>query len=214
MRRDLRYTLLPEGTSDRALMPILTWTLEQHFLTSAWTVVGSFVQADRLRRGATRNLAEKIRTAVDVYPCEVLFVHRDADDQSIEHRENEITQAVRDARLATSVSPVAVIPVRMSEAWLLIDEGAIRHAAGFRSGRMPLDLPSAREIERRANPKEDLRKAIRAASGQTGRKLKALSLGQARASIAEFIADLAVLRALSSFRRFEEKVAKLARDLK
>ena len=52
MRRDLRFTLLPEGVSDRALMPILEWTLLQHFSTEDWTVVGSLVQSDRLPMGA------------------------------------------------------------------------------------------------------------------------------------------------------------------
>jgi hypothetical protein len=36
---------------------------------------------------------------------------------------------------------VCVVPVRMMEAWLLIDEMAIRRVAGNPNGRIPIELP-------------------------------------------------------------------------
>jgi hypothetical protein len=194
-------------------MPILEWTLSQHFSRELWTTVGSLVQYDRLPPDAVAGLANRIRTAVEVYPCEILFIHRDEDGETIAHRENEIQRAVSDANLSDTVSPIAVIPVKMTEAWLLIDEQAIRKAAGFSSGRMGLRLPARAEIERRADPKEILRDAIRTASGQSGRKLARLNLNEARAAISGLIEDLTVLRGLPSFRHFEDSVAVVAQEL-
>lgn len=214
MRRDLRYTLLPEGTSDRALMPILTWTLEQHFNDTGSTITGSMVQSDRLPAGRMATLSSRISTSVEVYPCDILFIHRDEDGRGVDHRQTEIDAAVAEADLPLDVSPIAVIPVQMTEAWLLLDERAIRESAGFSNGRVPLNLPNATEVERRSNPKGILRDAIRKASGQTGRKLKSLNLAEARASIATHMEDLSQLRLLASFQHFESAVAETAQRLR
>ncbi len=207
MRRDLRYTLIPEGTSDRALIPILTWVLEQQLIGIDATITASMVQSDRLPAGKMQTLRNRISTSIEVYPCDILFIHRDEDGQGVAHRQAEIEAAVSEASLPAEVSPIAVIPVQMTEAWLLLDERAIRKAAGFSNGRMPLNLPTATEIERRSNPKEILRDAIRSASGQTGRKLKSLNLAEARASIATHMEDLSQLRSLPSFQQLETHVA-------
>jgi hypothetical protein len=206
MRRDLRFTLLPEGTSDRALMPILDWVLAQHFSTERWTIVGSVVQFDRLPPGKASTLVDRIKTAADIYPCEILFVHRDADSGTIEERENGILAAVISANLINTVSPVAVIPVQMTEAWLLIDECAIRTAAGYRNGTANLALPTVGELERRADPKGLLQKALRTASGRTGRKLRIFNLNEARSMIASYIEDMSRLRSLDSFKHLESAV--------
>jgi hypothetical protein len=201
MRRDLRFILLPEGTSDRALMPILEWTLYQHFPVDRWTIGGEVVQTERLPPGRVTGLVNRIRTAVDVYGCNILFVHRDEDGQTITHRQTEVEQAVHEAGLLSGVYPIAVIPVRMTEAWLLIDELAIRRAAGFAAGRVPLNLPAI------------LRDAIKVASGQSGRKLASLRFTEIRAAITDHLSDLNLLRALPSFRHFESAVAMTAREL-
>lgn len=46
------------------------------------------------------------------------------------------------------------------EAWLLLDETAIRKHAGNPNGRQPLGLPKPKHVEQRANPKELLREAL------------------------------------------------------
>jgi len=59
----------------------------------------------------------------------------------------------------------------MTEAWLLLDEHAIRRTAGRPNGTMALDLPSPGTVEHVPNPKELLRTALEVASGATGRRL-------------------------------------------
>jgi hypothetical protein len=56
---------------------------------------------------------------------------------------------------------VCVIPVKMTEAWLLIDEKAIREAAGNPKGRQPLNLPKPSKTEELSDPKETLKPIFR-----------------------------------------------------
>ena len=73
---------------------------------------------------------DRVQPACDFYPCDVLFIHRDADKEPHTVREKEIRNAVAEA-LPNELAPsaVCVIPVRMMEAWLLFDEPALRKAA-------------------------------------------------------------------------------------
>ena len=53
-----------------------------------------------------------------------------------------------------SVRVVCVVPVRMQEAWLLIDEAALRRAAGDPNGTQPLAMPDVQRLEELADPKQ------------------------------------------------------------
>ncbi len=60
----------------------------------------------------------------------------------------------------------------MTEAWLLLDESAIRRVAGKPDGRMPIGLPQMARVEKLPDPKSTLRQVLEAASGLEGRKMK------------------------------------------
>ena len=55
-----------------------------------------------------------------MYPCDLLFVHRDAERESIEQREKEIRESLEKSAMERTPPVVRVIPVRMQEAWLLV----------------------------------------------------------------------------------------------
>jgi hypothetical protein len=99
---------------------------------------------------------------------DIAFVHRDAEGESAARRREEVSSGAAAAGVACPVVPV--VPVRMTEAWLLLDEAAIRRVAARPTGRVPLDLPSLREVETIANPKQRLADALLAASETTGRR--------------------------------------------
>jgi len=67
---------------------------------------------------------------------------------------------------------VPIVPIRMTEAWLLLDEEAIRMVAGRPSGVEPLGLPTASRVEAVADPKARLRSALEMACGPSGRRLR------------------------------------------
>jgi len=196
---EIRYTLVCDGSSDRMLIPILNWLIES--LSDEIAVQAQWADFGRLRNPPT-TLSRKLRYAIELYPCELLFVHRDAEAQSPELRKAEILLALHESEL--SKRAVCVIPVRMSEAWLPLDERAIRMASGSPTSRVRLELPALKQAEQVANPKEMLFQAIRDASGLAGRRLKNLNVHFLRHRVAELMDDRAILRGLPSFKRLEE----------
>lgn len=106
---------------------------------------------------------ELVRGSVDV-----VVVHRDSDNVDPNLRREEIERAVADAGARSMTVPV--IPVRMTEAWLLLDEIAIRQVAGNPRGKVDLCLPKAAEVERKSDPKKLLQECLLAAAEVTGRR--------------------------------------------
>lgn len=197
----VRATLVAEGPSDQALIPIID---------AIGRSVGVPIEttwADLRRcRQPTRTLPARLQAAADLYPAHVLIVHRDADRAGYDARLVEIERATLETDLRVTVLPA--IPVRATEAWLLASETAIRRAAGNPEGTMPLGLPTPREAERSADPKAKLRDALLTASGTTGRRRRKFDAGWARQLVARYLADegLSALRDLASFRRFEKQL--------
>ncbi len=187
--------LLAEGPSDKALLPILRWLLS--CLTSADVRI-EWVDSSSFGARAT-SLAEKVRLAQVVCRCDILFVHRDADKQPPIWRYNEIREAVGDQ------AHVAVVPVRSTETWLLIDAAAIRAAAGRVSGVDDLGLPPLAKLEADKEPKATLREALRRAHGATGRRAQKFQVPTAINRLANLIEDWTPLRQLEAFRRLEEE---------
>ena len=132
--RELRYTLVSDGSSDRALLPILTWLLDEHRVRCP-------IQAEwaDLRRlpSPPKNLAPRIEKSLELYPCDLLFVHRDAENRSYDQRRAEIDGVLATIGL-TNPPSVCVVPVRMLEAWLLFDEAALRRASQLGLNRYDL----------------------------------------------------------------------------
>lgn len=198
---NISFTLISEGSSDRALIPHLTWLLEQNgvgILYSEWADL-SYV------REKPKNLAEKIRVSFKLYPCDVLFIHRDTDQESIESRKNEIITAIYEA---FDVLPfyVCVIPVRMLEAWLLFDTKAIRRAVGNPNGNVELNLPKLNRIEQILDPKQLLNEKLKEASELSGRHLKRLNISHSVSQISQYIEDFSPLRELNAFVTLENDI--------
>lgn len=200
---ELRYTFLTDGVSDQALIPILTWTLRQQGVRIA--IQPEWADLRRLPP-ARRTLADKIALSIDYYPCDLLFVHRDAEREPRQVRVTEIHKAITHLVEPVSAPIVCVVPVRMQEAWLLFDEMAIRFAAGNPNGKEPIVLPPMATLENLADPKDVLYDLLRKASGLSGRRLKKFSASKEARRVAEFIDDFTPLRRLPAFNAFEAEI--------
>jgi hypothetical protein len=157
-----------------------------------------------------RDLPSKILEALKLYPCDVLFVHRDAENQNPDLRYREIGEAME--RVAAEIGRkycVCVVPVRMQEAWLLIDQSAIRRAAGNPNGRKALALPDVSEIESIPSPKNRLLQLLKDASELRGRRLKKFRPTKHIHLIAANISDFSPLRQLPAFQRLEADILRL-----
>lgn len=213
--KEIRYTLLSEGPSDKALLPILDWLLRQHF--SEYEIQREWADLAKLPV-PPKSLSDRIDMSFRLYPCNILFVHRDADNQGWEKRVEEIDTAwgsITEKQKYAQVKLVHVIPIRMTEAWLLLDEAAIRWAAENPRGGRALDIPLAKTVENLADPKATLQALLRQASGASGRRLKRFNerTGDRMVRIAEEIQDFSLLRQLSAFQRLETCVQAIGQAL-
>ena|ERR1035437_1348888 len=200
----IRHTLVSEGSTDANLIPIIDWTLKH----AAGVPLSEGVRADFWRLPERpQNTTDRLLKAVEIFPCEVLFVHRDADGELPQARCDEICRAFDKAGI--KLPAVAVVPVRMLEAWLCFNEDAIRRASGNPNGKAPLNLPTLKRVESRPDPKKDLREALLTASELSGRRRKKFDATAAFWRVVDFIDDFSPLRELSSFQAFENSIKSL-----
>lgn len=207
--KEIRYTLVSEGSSDCVLLPILSWLLRQH--TTGYAIQPVWAELRRLPR-PPQGLAERIQMGLDLYPCDLLFVHRDADRTSYDIRATEIQQALSQVAQWDIQRSIYVIPVRMTEAWLLIDESALRRAAGNSNGHQELEIPPINRLEDQPDPKQALHQLLKDASGLQGRRLKHFPIRESVLRITEFISDFAPLRGLVAFRELERHVCQVVHE--
>lgn len=199
------YTLTTEGTSDRVLLRHIDWLLSQHAsveFDGKWADPATFTSRER---DVETRMLESIRN----YPCNLLFVHRDSDGQGYAARKTEITDAL--GRCGLGVPVVCVIPVKMTEAWLLIEERAVRTSAGNPKGRSDIQFPRLSALEGLADPKERLNSCLMLASETTGRKRQRFSssLGASRHRVSQLIENLDALRRVQAFVDFEGEVKRI-----
>lgn len=187
----LRVALLADGRSDRALLPILTWVLRQQ-------APGIELAEPGFRnRNPSARFEDEISATVKLYRPTVLFVHRDAEATDPDARRSEIPSVFRPT--------IKVVPVRMTEAWLLVDEEAIRRAADRPGGVERLALPRLNQIEALADPKSELRNALLTAANVRGRRAKRFNeeLAARIYRVADLMDDFQALRSLAAFTRLE-----------
>lgn len=202
----LRYTLVGDGPSDRALLPLLRWIL----LRTGTSLPLRENWADPYRIGAKgRELVVRLPHALEMYPCDLLFVHRDAEAQDPEIRRTQIENAL--SGLIASPPALCVIPVRMTEAWLLIEESAIRRAADNPRGKVELTLPSLKTLEHLPDPKHTLNELLRAACELHGRRFAQFKRDEParRVRVADFVDDFSPLLQLPAFQRLQEETQNL-----
>jgi hypothetical protein len=205
---ELRYTLVADGTSDRVLLPILRWLLIENRVRNG--LVGKFADYRNLTTPPGR-LDSRISLVKELYPCELLFIHRDAERQSPQQRRDEIRAALERVfpEPAEATPAVCIIPIRMTEAWLLFDEHAIRTAAANPNGTLPLALPPLETVEALPNPKDVIYQLLNRASGLLGRRQRGFSPQRAVHHLARNIDDFSPLRRLSAFQSLEADLTQI-----
>lgn len=194
---------LTDGSSDQCLIPLIEWLIEENHEELSARI--KWADMSVLPR-PPKTLSERMRCCLTIYRGDLLFVHRDAEGTTRQDRVDEIRNAASEAEIEQFV---CVVPVRMTEAWLLFDESAIRKAAGNPNGQAELDLPRTTEFESVPNPKEILYGALKTASGRKGRRLAQFRQNKAVHQISRYISDYSALRVLPAFRELENEIGNL-----
>ncbi|MCO6009681.1 hypothetical protein NE236_32390 [Actinoallomurus purpureus] len=154
-----------EGTSDLPLADIV----ETLFVDRGVPVRLSKPDFTLLRK-VPKDVESRLRAGMELLgsPVDVIVVHRDADRDGYDARRAEVFGAMHAA--GVQAHAVLVIPIRMTEAWLLLDEMAIRQVAGNPRGREGLGLPARGKVETCPDPKQVLLLSLLNATGATGRR--------------------------------------------
>lgn len=195
---NVRYTLVADGPFDSALIPILTSLLRSD---ARVIEIESQFAIPSVLPPIREGLNARVVAALSLFPSDILFVHRDAERDGVEVRRKEIVDAV--SELVEGGIFVPVIPVRMTEAWLLFNEPAIRRAAGNPNGRLPLNLPRIQDTELLPDPKAALHGALSVASERRGRALSKFNVREAAARVVDLIDDFSCLSVLSAFQQLK-----------
>lgn len=99
----IRFTLVADGSSDRALLPVLVWLLREHF--GNIPIQPAFSDLRRLRNPPGQPF-ERIAKGVELYPCDLLFVHRDAERETMNKRVEEIRESLARSAIDTTLPVV------------------------------------------------------------------------------------------------------------
>jgi hypothetical protein len=185
--RQLSYLIVADGGTDRALVPIIEWAI--HRLDPEVEILEAEF---RKRNGSVKDYLSALQTG-----AMIIFVHRDGETESLQVRLQEFAEVRRD-------DVVPIVPIRMTEAWMLIDSAAIAVAAD-RPGN-DVVVPAPQQIESLANPKAELENLLLEAAGNpTGRRRKKFtrSITERRVNVALLIDDFSPLEALPAFQRFQ-----------
>lgn len=204
--KSFRFTLLAEGTSDRVLLPIIRWMLLQHHGSIDW--IGQLADLSNLQN-PPKSLVDRVSAAISYFPADILFVHRDSDGLPVETRIDEVRSAFHINGISNCMACIPVIPVRMTEAWLLISEQALRASVDHRNGNVPLNLPPMKKLEKIPNPKQFLEQALLLASELSGRHKKKFYFPKHRARIPDYVEDWNRLLELPSAKRLYDDIRNL-----
>jgi hypothetical protein len=199
----VNYLLISDGSSDAALIPIIQHVLQNTFRN--FSFIGERAQLFRLKR-PPKTLSDKIKAGVDLYNPDIVFIHRDCENDTILKREEEILEAIKDQ---PDLKVVKIIPLRMTEAWLLINESAIRMAVSNPNGKVKLAMPSVNKLERLPDPKNTLEDLLRIASELKGRRLDSLNTRKAIHLVANHIDDFSTLYQLEAFNHLRNQIESL-----
>src|SRR4051812_24623480 len=106
----LRYTLVGDGSSDRCLLPVINWALAQVPALEDRGIIAQMADLRGLEQ-IPPGLHGKIVRSFQQFPCEILFIHRDAERESFGRRVEEILEAAQAAQIPPHVP---IVPVRMT----------------------------------------------------------------------------------------------------
>lgn len=201
----INYILTGEGPTDLRLAE----HIENLLIEGGFSEVsGETLDPKNFGNKIGRSVREKIRFIINHYKnIDVIFVHRDADQQGLIQREREVYESSDGIIEKNKIIPV--IPVTMLETWLLADRDAIKRIAGNPQHKGSLAcLPPIKNIEKVLDPKKRLLDALCEASGLQGRSLALFKkrFSEMRARLTFDLDPEGPIKQLSSYQHFRDKI--------
>lgn len=215
MSRSLDFTFYGEGKREyQFLRPLLERTakkllpnIDVQAISLDWVRVSGLSQVEKMRLAAEK-----------AYGSELLVFHLDSDHPTFERSvEERFRPGYEKLQIEAEKFPnhynlniVPVIPIRMTDAWLLADFNAFRLSIGTDYSAKDLNFPERpQQIEAISDPKAVFEQAVRTCSR---RRRKTIWPDEIWLTLAQKI-DLALLEQVPAYRAFSERFAAILRQL-
>jgi hypothetical protein len=209
--------LYTEGPTDiRFLKNVVARTFEEISFECSSQIEISDIQTIEITKSSfVENVISASRRGVNDFGMIILCVHADADDRSDENvYRNKMIPAlseIENAEDSICKIIVPVVPIQMTEAWMLADKALLKKEIG--TNKADQDLGIYREPEQYPDPKATIESAIRIAQqDRTRRHRRDLTLSDLYLSIGQSI-SIDKLKQLPSYNKFQENIRSALRKL-
>lgn len=174
----LAMALFAEGSTDHQFIRIVAQRTAEHILNQNSPMVVDVLDPQIVERSPGKQAKRILDAAHSAYGFHLLLVHADADARTrdtawadrIEPGLQRVLEASKDCNQVCD-KPVPVIPVQMTEAWMLADPFAFAETMGYEIPPTELGLPRRpSQVENFADPKAKLKEAIRTAQSNRPRR--------------------------------------------
>ena len=209
----LVLALYAEGHADEGFLPVVIQRTAEQVLARRGRTIVDVLEPISLNHTIDRQFPTRVDRMLEAARrasgYHALIVHADADypspDRALLERFIPGQTRVRQARQAQeSVCEylVPIIPVQMTEAWMLADPDALREVIGVRLALEALGTPAhPHQVESDPDPKQTLNVVIQNALAQRSHRRRRIALGAVYEPLARQI-DLAKLGSVPAYTEF------------
>ena len=215
----LNICLYTEGTTDiRFLENIVQQTYERAAIQAYGEIDIELhvITIDKTGLNFTQQVLKAAQKAKQEYGATIICVHSDADSSSIDNTLNTKFVPAQRCLLeqendSCSRILVNLIPVHMTEAWILADKQLLKRQIGTTLSDTELNLN--KDPESISNPKQAIENAIRIARPDiVKRRRRNLGIGELYAPLGQLI-NIDQLMDLKSYRQFWDNVINSLKQL-
>lgn len=217
MRNLLFVGLVTEGNTDiRFLESIIKKTFDSIAFDAVGDIEIELVSITLNKTNFVEDVLTAARKGVEEYGITVLCVHTDADDINDNSvYQNKITPALNALKKDTNPdichNLVPVVPVQMTESWMLADKDLLKKQIGSTLTDFQLGIHKAPETI--SDPKRTIAEAIRIArQGITQRRRSDLTISDLYLPIGQNM-NLIKLELLPSYLKFKNDVVRIFKNL-
>lgn len=203
--------LYAEGTTDHRFLPLIIQRTAVQILSQRGRTIVDVLEPMLVEPEEQRSHAQNIlAVAQRVYGYHLLFVHADADANTsaaaLQHRIRPgvaLVQGAQQRGERVCAELVPIVPVQMTEAWMLVDTEALLDIIGTPTTEHRLRIPAkAQQIELIADPKQQLTQIFaEVLASRTRRVRRRHTIAELYEPLARTI-NLAALSQLPSYQRF------------
>jgi hypothetical protein len=208
--KQIIIALATEGSTDHRFLPnIIQRTFErvafedQQEIEIFEPICLSQISGENIREKAKQYASQAVEQG-----AMVLCFHADADNKTDENSFNErinpAFDAIKSDKRDLCKKLVAIVPITMTEAWMLADKELLKKQ--LCTDKSDSELEIDKHPESFSNPKETIKKAInKARESITKRHRKKLTIDDLYSPLGTTI-ELSKLESLSSYKKFEKAV--------